>query len=157
MKNKVYLVREGYFHTNWEIGPNTKVFTTKKSLHDYMKETHGHGFSRSKKDCYDPDEEIYENQKEEYGYDVIESTIDISLENKKRIPTEGEVCKSFERFFKDHGMTGVRSVSKNEETGVICVNFDGGGKSSVLDYSPMIIEKKPSLITMIGAYYEKQK
>lgn len=67
---KLYIVRSGPFHTNWEYEP--RVFHTKKLCHKYMKEIQGFGCYRSQKDCYGEDEEIYENITQEFGYEILE-------------------------------------------------------------------------------------
>lgn len=66
---KGYIALEGEFLTNWEFC-NGKVFKTKKALHKYMKDSLGFGCPRSRRSCYGPDEEIYENHQEEYGYSI---------------------------------------------------------------------------------------
>ena len=67
---KMYLIREGRFGTNWMVF-NEKVFKTKKALRKYFKDTNGFQCYRSKRSCYELNEEIYENQNEEYGYEIL--------------------------------------------------------------------------------------
>lgn len=71
---KLYIAKEGYFGTNWEF-INEKVFKTKKALHKYMKDTLGFGCPKSYRSCYGKDEDIYENNTQEYGYEVVEVSL----------------------------------------------------------------------------------
>ena len=76
IKQKGYIAREGYFGTNWEFDyVDGKIFKTKGDLHKYMKDINGFGCTRSRKNCYDTTEQIYENQLEGYGYEVVEVEI----------------------------------------------------------------------------------
>ena len=68
------MIREGRFYSNWDI-VDYIVFPTKKSLKEYFKKTNGFQCWRSKKGCYSDCEEIYENSKEEYGYEILEVEI----------------------------------------------------------------------------------
>lgn len=70
MNKKIYIIREGNFGTNWEI-IYYKGFETKKALRSYFKDVNGFQCYRSKRSCYDGDEEIYENQNEQYGYEIV--------------------------------------------------------------------------------------
>ena len=74
MIKKGYLIREGAFLTNWDIFEEL-VFPTKKKAHEYMRERFGFGFPKSKNPAYGKDEDIYENLKEEYGYELVKVDI----------------------------------------------------------------------------------
>ena len=67
---KGYIIREGKFHTDWMI-LDWIVFKTKKSLKEHFKNTNGFQCQRSKRKCYGEDEEIYENNNKQYGYEII--------------------------------------------------------------------------------------
>ena len=68
--SKGYMYRDGSFCTNWEIS-DMKVFLTKKALKEYFKNIMGFQCYRSKRSYYAEDEEIYENQDKQYGYEII--------------------------------------------------------------------------------------
>ena len=84
---KLYIVRSGPLHTNWEYEP--RVFPTKKLCHEYMKTIYGFGCYRSRKSCYGQNEEIYENITQEFGYEILEVEViteDFSELFKKKLP-----------------------------------------------------------------------
>lgn len=69
--HKYYIVRDGYFHTDWEVN-SLFVFDSKKAVHTYMKNIMGFRCYKSKNPAYGEDEDIYENKKEEFGYEILE-------------------------------------------------------------------------------------
>jgi len=73
---KGYMIREGNFYADWVI-EEMIVFPTKVALKEYFKYTNGFQCYRSKKTCYGKDEEMYENQNEQYGYEII--TVEVRL------------------------------------------------------------------------------
>ena len=70
---KGYIALEGTFYTNWEFY-NYKVFSTKKTLIEYMNEQHGCKFRRNNSSMYNG-EFHYENNELQYGFNIEEVEI----------------------------------------------------------------------------------
>ena len=94
----------------------------------------------SKKKYYDPKQDLW----------VISLN---AVQKAFEPPTEEEVCNALKIFFDgyDRFRPYTDIVLDHKK---ICLIWENGGRTNVLDYSHMLIEDAPYLITMIGRFYE---
>jgi len=85
-------------------------------------------------------------------YIITENALN-AIEQALTPPTVDEVCDALSEWFKEK-YKHVKEVIYRENHFVL--SYDSGGFSSITDFTVMLLNEAPHLITMIGRFYESE-